>query len=201
MHPNNNWRRVAALALMTSLALFAGSCSGDGDKEAKATTTTEKGDKTAPTTSKPLSDEAYSAQVDKISQEIEGAGTDLCAISLVTTEGPPEPTNKKQTEEAVGLYVELLNAVAGAFPADSAAASESLRIAANTLQTEAEAAGYPTDFLSGEAGQKALSGDGYTAAMTEFQTIFQAECAPAASADPGADPSASSPDVSSVPAG
>jgi len=200
MNPHNNWRRVSGLVLIATLALFAGACSSSKDSSKDSskstTTTTAKGDKTTSSTAKPLSDEAYNASVSKISDSIKGAGTDLCAISKVTTAGPPEPTNPKQTEEAVGLYVELLNAVAESFPANSAAASESLRIAANTLQTEAKAAGYPPDFLSGPAGQKALSGDGYTAAMTEYQTLFQAQCAPPAAADPGADPSAST-----VPAG
>lgn len=192
MNPHNNWRRICGVAVVATLAMFAGACSSDEDSKSE-TTTTVKGDKTTETTAKPLSDEAYSAKVAEISTAIKGAGTDLCALSTVTTEGPPEPANPKQTEEAVGLYVELLNAVASAFPADSAASSESLRIAANTLQAEAKAAGYPPDFLSGDAGQKALSGEGYTAAMTEYQTIYQAQCAPA---DPAADPSAST-----VPAG
>jgi hypothetical protein len=192
MNPHNNWRRICGVAVVATLALFAGACSSDEDSKSE-TTTTVKEDKTTETTAKPLSDEAYSAKVAEISTAIKGAGTDLCALSTVTTEGPPEPANPKQTEEAVGLYVELLNAVASAFPADSAASSESLRIAANTLQAEAKAAGYPPDFLSGDAGQKALSGEGYTAAMTEYQTIYQAQCAPA---DPTADPSAST-----VPAG
>ena len=196
MNPHNNWRRICGVALVATVALFAGSCSSDDDSKS-TTTTTAKGDKTTETTAKPLSDEAYSAKVAEISTAITGAGTDLCALSTVTTEGPPEPTNPKQTEEAVGLYVELLNAVAGAFPAESAASSESLRMAADTLQKEAEAAGYPPDFLSGDAGQKALSGDGYTAAMTEYQTIYQAQCAPATPpSGPAADPSAST-----VPAG
>ncbi|MCX6525502.1 MAG: hypothetical protein NTX58_12205 [Actinobacteria bacterium] len=199
MNPQNNWRRIGGVVMVATLALFAGACSKDNNSKS-TTTTTAKGDKTdkstPSSTAKALSDEAYSAKVDEISTAITGAGTDLCKLSTVTTEGPPEPTNPKQTEAAVGLYVELLNAVAGAFPAESAASSESLRMAANTLQTEAEAAGYPTDFLSGDAGQKALSGDGYTAAMTEYQSIYQAQCAPAAPTDPAADPSAST-----VPAG
>ena len=111
MNPHNNWRRICGVAVVATLALFAGACSSDDDSKSE-TTTTVKGDKTTETTAKPLSDEAYSAKVAEISTAIKGAGTDLCALSTVTTEGPPEPANPKQTEEAVGLYVELLNAVA-----------------------------------------------------------------------------------------
>ena len=196
MNPNSNWRRIGGVAVVATFALLAGACSSDKDSKAE-TTTTVKSDGTSETIPEPTADEAYSAKIAEFSSEIASAGTDLCAVATVTTEGPPEPTNSKQAEEAVGLYVQLLNAVAGTFPADSAAESESLRMAANTLQAEAQAAGYPPDFLSGDAGQNALSGDGYTAAMAEYQTIYQAQCAPVTQTDPDTFPEDSSdPDYS-----
>lgn len=176
-----NTRRAIGALMIASLALFASACSSDSDSSsAKKTTTTAKGDSSkgdTSTTAAPLSDADYTAKVAEISAAITGAGTDLCALSSVTTQGPPEPTTTAQVKSAVGLYALLLNSVASSFPAESAAKGEALKTAATTLQSDAEAAGYPVDFFTSEAGTAALSGEGYDAAMTEYQTIYTATCA------------------------
>jgi len=176
-------RRTIGALMIASLALFASACSSDSEGSegsGSKSTTTVASDSAADTTTTeaPLSDEDYAASVEAISTAINGAGADLCALSTVTTEGPPTPTTEAQVESAVGLYGQLLNAVANAFPAESAAKGEALKTAATTLETDARAAGYPVDFFESESSTAALSGDGYTEAMTEYQTIYAATCQP-----------------------
>ena len=198
MNPHNNWRRICGVAVVATLALFAGACSSDEDSKSE-TTTTVKGDKTTETTAKPMSNEEFSAKVAETSAEITAAGTDLCAVSSAVMElggdlAPPATT--EQSKDVVSLYVVLLNSLAG-LPAASPASSEALRNAATALPAEAEAAGYSPEFLSGETETKSLSGEEVTAAFSEFQQAATAQCAPTAPpADPTADPSAST-----VPAG
>jgi hypothetical protein len=171
-------RRAIGALLFASFALMAGACGGSDDasdsKDEDATTTTV--DDSAGQTTTTLNDEDYLAQVAQITTAIEGAGTDLCALSEVTAAGPPEPANTAQVEAAVGLYASLLNALAGTLPAESAANADALRSSATTLQTAAADAGYPEDFFSTDAVSDALSGEAYDAAMTEYQTIYSSTC-------------------------
>ena len=176
-----NTRRSIGALMIASLALFAGACSSDSDGSggsegsSKKETTTTAAEETT-TTEAPLSDADYQVRIEEISTAITGAGTDLCALSAVTTDGPPTPTTSAQVQSAVDLYARLLNAVADSFPAESAAKGEALRTAATTLQTDAAAGEYPVDFFESETSTAALSGEGYTAAMTEYQTIYTATC-------------------------
>ena len=197
MNPQNNWRRIGGVVMVATLALFAGACSSDDDSKS-TTTTTAKGDKTTESTVKPMSNEEFSATVAETSAAITAAGTDLCAVSSAVVGLGADltpPANSEQSKDAVSLYVVLLNSLAG-LPAESPASSEALRNAAIALPAEAEAAGYPADFLSGGTETKSLSGAEIATAFDEFQQAATAQCAPAAPTDPAADPSAST-----VPAG
>lgn len=170
-------RRTAGALMIAALALVGAACSSDSKSDSadsKKTTTT---DAVTTTTAKPLSDDDYLAQVDAITAKLTAAGTDICTLTAATGEGPPEPSNTTQVKAAVGLYTALLNAVANSFPAENATSADALRTAATNFSTAAETAGYPKDFFSSEEATAALSGEGYNAAMTDYQTIYTSNCA------------------------
>lgn len=165
-------RTIGALAL-AAVALLAMGCS-DGDDDAE-TTTTEATTTTETTTT--LSSEDYSAAIEDFSTRIDEAGTDLCAISEALVAPPPEPADEAQMEQVITLYAQLLRALAATSPDDptTAAAFEG---AAEQLTAEAEAAGYPTDFLTGETTPDALSSEEFMAASSALAQNVTTACAP-----------------------
>jgi hypothetical protein len=156
------------------VALLAMGCSG-GDDDAD-TTTTEAGTDTTETTTT-LSAVDYSAAIEDFSTRIDEAGTDLCAISEALVAPPPEPADEEQMKQVIELYVQLLRALAATSPDDptTAAAFEG---AAEQLTAEAEAAGYPTDFLTGDTTPEALSSEEFMAASSALAENVTAACAP-----------------------
>jgi hypothetical protein len=160
---------------LAAVALLAMGCS-DGDDEAEDTTTTEATTQsTEPTTT--LSAVDYSAAIEDFSTRIDEAGTDLCAISEALVAPPPEPANEEQMEQVITLYAQLLRALAATSPDDPTTA-EAFEGAAEQLTVEAEAAGYPTDFLTGQNTPDALSSEEFTAASTALAENVTAACAP-----------------------
>ena len=168
-------RRTIGAVALAAVALLAMGCS-DGDDEADDTTTTEATtESTEPTTT--LSEVDYSAAIADFSARIDEAGTDLCAISEALIAPPPEPANEEQMKQVIDLYGQLLRALAATSPDDptTAAAFEG---AADQLAAEAEAAGYPTDFLTGETTPDALSSEEFTAASAALAQNVTTACAP-----------------------
>lgn len=187
-----NTRRNISILMIVTLALFAGACSSN-DKEAspkksdKTETTKAEGDSsTTSTTSKPLSEKEYANQLDEVSKAVAAAGTDTCKLVEALNANPPEPQTKDQVKKMVDTYGQLLNAVAGALPPTSIDSIKALQEAAASLAQKAKEADYSADFFSGEAFNSTMTGNGMTAAFSEFQTAAQ-KCAPAAGADGSVD--------------
>jgi hypothetical protein len=168
-------RTIGAMAL-AAVALLAMGC-GDGDDDAEDTTTTEATTETTATTTT-LSAEEYTAAIEEFSATIDAAGTDLCAITDALLTSPPPPADEAQMEQVVVLYAELLRALAATSPDDPETA-QAFETAADQLLVEAEEAGYPVDFLSGETAPPSLSSEEFLAANEALQVKGQAACAPA----------------------
>ncbi|MGB3409697.1 MAG: hypothetical protein WBA45_00760 [Microthrixaceae bacterium] len=186
----NTRRSLSLLAIVASLALFAGACSGsDEDSSAnnKAETTVKdnaakdgaakdssKENGTAEdvdstdTAPKSLSNKDFTAQLGKINDEIKAAGTDPCAIALAQDTEPPEPTNATQVADVVGTYSLLLRSMAGALPSASSANAKALTNAADAIDKSAKDAGYSGDFFSSEGLRKVMTDPGVNAGITEF---------------------------------
>jgi hypothetical protein len=160
---------------LVAVALLAMGCS-DGDDDGDDTTTTEAAaETTEPTTT--LSAEEYTAAIDEFSATIDAAGTDLCAITDALLTSPPPPADEAQMEQVVTLYAELLRALAATSPDDPTTA-QAFEDAADQLLVEAEEAGYPVDFLSGDTAPESLSSEEFAAANQALQVKGQAACAP-----------------------
>ena len=176
-------RRALSVALIATLALFAGACGGDSDDASKDTTTTVVDDATETTTT--LTDDDYAARIEAVNAAIDAAGTDVCALASSMEETPPAPSTPAQVELFVGTAVKLYQAIGATFPAEATASTEAWNTLANELQTAAADAGYPVDFFEGEGAAAVLSGPTYEAATTEYQAIYQEQCATDAPADEG----------------
>jgi hypothetical protein len=173
-------RRTAGALLIAALALTGAACSSDSKSDSadsKKTTTTA----VTSTTAKPLSDEEYSAAINEATAKVQAAGTDLCAVTAASSDAPAVPSSTAQVQATVDYFVTLMNAVAGALPAENAASADAFRGAATAVKDAAETAGYPADFFESEAASSALSGTAYQEATNEFQTIYTSTCAAAAS--------------------
>ncbi len=177
-----NTRRAITAALLATLALVAGACGGSDEKSGDDTTTTA-GDAAQETTTT-LADDEYLAQLDVVNTAIDAAGTDVCALTEATAQMPYEPSSSAQVEATIATAVKLYNAIAGAFPAESAASAEAWRSAATSLQAAAEEADYSKDFFNTDAAMNALSGETYETAVGEYQSLFEANCGSTASSAP-----------------
>lgn len=164
----------------TAVLVVTGACSSDDakddeDKDSETTTTV------AEQTTSTMTDEAFSSGLTEFSAAIEASGTDLCAMGEAQALIPQAPpANEAQMEEFIGVYAGVFRSYATALGDDQASA-DALNTAADELIAEAEAAGYPTDFLSGEdptSGPKAMTSEPFIAANQALTTKFQAECAP-----------------------
>jgi hypothetical protein len=159
--------------MVATLALLAGACS-DGDDKADETTTTKVEDATTTT----LNDDDYTDAITEYTASVEEAGTDLCSLSGALTSSPPSPGNEAQSKQLIELYAKLLRTLAAAVPDDPASA-QTFNTTADTLLSEAEAAGYPIDFLSnGENPPAALTSEEFSAANTAIAAKVQTQCAP-----------------------
>lgn len=154
---------------MAVLALVAGACGGDDDEKADETTTTAEPTETTTT----LSDEAFSSQISEYEASVEAAGTDLCALAASQSSSPPTPANPAQMKEFVELYAMLLRSFAASIPEDPTTV-KALNDTAEALQKEAEAAGYPPEFLMDpEAAPKSLTTEEFQAANTALTAKAQ----------------------------
>ena len=174
-------RSMGALAVV-AIALLGTACSGDDDSSDTTTTAAEDAPSTPDETTTTLNDDDYAEAIAGFASELEAAGTDLCKIIEVQTAAvPPEPANSNQVEQVIGIYTQLLRSFAAAIPDDPSSA-EALNTAADELAAEAEAAGYPADFLTGQTQEEApaaLSSEAFVAATASFSQRAQTECAPA----------------------
>lgn len=167
-------RQVIAVATMAALALVAGACGGD-DK-ADETTTTEKSTETTESTTT-LADDDYSAKIADYTASVDAAGTDLCALSAALGTQPPAPANPAQSKELIELYAKLLRTLAATMPEDPTTVT-TLNDTADALLAEAEAAGYPADFLSNpDTAPKSLTSEAFNAANTATAAKAQTQCA------------------------
>ncbi|HTO00438.1 MAG TPA: hypothetical protein VL068_07165 [Microthrixaceae bacterium] len=189
----NTRRSLSLLAIVASLALFAGACSSSDDTASKKdkTETTAKDTKSdsksdskddgkdAPTDTeadaqpKKLSDEEFTAALKKVNDSIKDAGSDVCKLAKAQNTEPPEPTNPAQVEEMVGTYVILLRSMAGALPSGSAANIKALNEAASQIEQSGKDSKYSADFFSSEGIMKIMTSEGVTAGITEFSTAAQ----------------------------
>ncbi len=183
IRPMSRARRGVALAACVALTLVAaGACSSD---DAESTTTTEASGTSEPDgveeesteTSAPLDDAAFAAEIAEFNAAVEAAGTDPCALNdIVTGSPPPEPANSAQSEQLVGLYAGLLRAIGASVP-DSPAVASGFSGAADDLEGEAEAAGYPADLLSADAQlPPSLASEEFLAANSEFSDLVAERC-------------------------
>lgn len=168
-------RQVIAVATMAALALVAGACSGN-DEKADKTTTTEKSTETTETTTT-LADDDYTAKIADYTESVDAAGTDLCALSAALGTQPPAPANPAQSKQLIELYAKLLRTLAATMPEDPTTV-KTLNDTADALLAEAEAAGYPADFLSNpDTAPKSLTSEAFNAANTATAAKAQTQCA------------------------
>lgn len=168
-------RRVAAAFAAAALVTGAAACSGDDTDE--TTTTTEADGEQSSETTTTLSDGDYAEEVDSFAVALEDAeqSGDLCTVIAVPNESaPPEPANQGQMEQVIELYADVLRAY-GATVGDAELAAGFDQMA-EELVAEAQAAGYPLDFL--ETQPEALTNDAATALQTRFTDIAMPRCMP-----------------------
>jgi hypothetical protein len=169
-------RQVIAVTTVAVLALVAGACGGDDEKKADETTTTAKSTETTET-STTLDDADYTAQIAEYTSAVEAAGTDLCALSSALSTQPPAPGNSAQSKQLIELYAKLLRTLAATIPEDPTTV-QTLNSTADALLQEAEAAGYPVDFLTNpETAPKSLTSEAFSAANTATAAKAQTQCA------------------------
>lgn len=191
---------VACLAVVVVL----GACSDDDTADPAPDTEAESGDATeggdggsdggaddATTTSAPLEDDEFAAEIQQFTDAVADAGADVCALNdIITGSPPPEAATSEQSEQLVGLYSQLLRAVADAVPEDPEVA-DPFRSAAEQLEAEAEDAGYPPDLLSSSSTlPAALASEEFLLANEGFGRIVEERCPGAGG---GGDPAAPTP--------
>lgn len=169
-------RQVLAVAAVAATALVAGACGGDDEEESTEETTTTA--ELTTTTVESLSDEEFDAQVAPLVADLEAAGTDLCAVLEAASATGPQSTasTEAQVRTTVDAQVKILRAIAATEPVDTANAAVINRVA-DELAAAAEADGYSTEFLTGEAFTSVLGTEDFTAAIVAYQTRQSTECA------------------------
>lgn len=172
-------RLMLGAAAVAALALLGSACSSDdkadsGDK----TTTTAAGepDPTAPSTT--LSDEEFTASIDKVNESVVAAGDDLCKVLATQSQGTPMPANASQMEQIVRSYAATFEAIGRSIEAENAEAAAGYVNAGKGLLEEGEAAGFAPEFGS-ETTPAALTTPEFTAAQQVVGELAGA-CTPAA---------------------
>ncbi|MEI2699895.1 MAG: hypothetical protein V9E94_16740 [Microthrixaceae bacterium] len=116
-------RRIVGAAVVATLALGAAACSGDDNADKDETTTTKAGEETTTTVAE-LSDDDYSAAVEPLMDDLDGAGTDLCAVLQVAYGTGPEapPSTTEQVKVTIAAQAKILRSLAATEPVEAASA-------------------------------------------------------------------------------
>ena len=99
------------------------------------------------------------------------------AAVAVTHDDDPGRTAIAQSKQLIELYAKLLRTLAATMPEDPTTVT-TLNDTADALLAEAEAAGYPADFLSNpDTAPKSLTSEAFNAANTATAAKAQTQCA------------------------
>ncbi len=169
-------RRIVGAAMVATLALGVAACGGDEDAEKDETTTTKAGEEST-TSLRELSDDDYSAAVEPLMAELDGAGTDLCAVLQVAYGAGPEapPSTTEQVKVTIAAQAKILRSLAATEPVEAASAPV-LNSTADKLEAEAEAAGYSVEFFT-TGVNSVFDTEEFRTAMTPYQSRQASECA------------------------
>ncbi len=169
-------RRIVGAAVVATLALGAAACSGDDNADKDETTTTKAGEETTTTVAE-LSDDDYSAAVEPLMDDLDGAGTDLCAVLQVAYGTGPEapPSTTEQVKVTIAAQAKILRSLAATEPVEAASAPV-LNATADKLEADAEAAGYSLEFFQ-TGVNSVFDTEEFRTAMTPYQSRQAAECA------------------------
>lgn len=117
--------RAALAGLAVVLALVAAACSDDEPTAEPVPETTTSVPEPAPTVA-PLDDDEFAAQLAPALEELDAAGTDLCAVLavLVTSAGPEAPpSSPEQVRATLDAQATLFRALAATEPVDEPSAA------------------------------------------------------------------------------
>lgn len=169
-------RRIVGAALVATLALGATACGGDDKAEKDETTTTKAEDSS--TTLPELSDEDYAKEVEPLMSELDGAGTDLCAVLQVAYGSGPQapPSTVEQVKITVAAQAKILRSLAATEPVEAASAPV-LNATADKLEADAEQAGYTVEFFQ-TGVNKIFDTEEFRNAISPYQTRQAADCMP-----------------------
>lgn len=138
----------------------ATSATGKGDSKASAgsettadpgATTSPNGDPeptTAVTTPTTVSDDEFEERADSLNASIDKAGDDPCKILGVLEDQTPAPVTPAQTEDAIGVFVNLFSKLAAAAPPSVADSAAVVRNLVEKLPASAKAVGYDPEKVS-----------------------------------------------------
>ncbi len=172
-------RTIGALGVAAVL-LLTGACSNGSDDakdDSKKDETSEGTDATEQTEDTALSDDEFVGQIDALTQSIDDADGDLCAIVEVGRQDGPEssPTTPAQVESLIQAQASMLKALAAVEPVDETN-GPILTGYADKLLAAGEAAGFSVEFLSSEEFTALGSDAALSPAIAAYQTRAQTEC-------------------------
>lgn len=162
-------RRVVAVVAVVAVTTAVAACGGE-DEPAPDTTQA-----TTPTTEAPSSEDTFDSEVAAAREAMERAGTDLCALSD-TLSALPTPTAPEHVKPTIELFALAYRGAATAIEGDDPDSAAALRSAMDALESEADAADYSMDFITGEEPPPALRGDAFTAASQQLQAAYAERC-------------------------
>ncbi len=190
-------RTIGALGV-TAVVLLTGACSSGSDDAKKDDKKEAASDATTTTA---MSDDDFVGQIDELSNAIDEADGDLCAIVEVGKQaGPPSsPSTPAQVEALINAQVSMLRALAAVEPVDETNGPV-LTAYADKLLAAGEEAGFSVEFLSSEEFMALQSDASLSPAVAAYQTRSQTECPqPDMPTDGGVEDPASDPTTTVAP--
>jgi len=144
-------KMIATALLVAGLSLTAAACGG---KDESATTTTAKPGTTTPqtlATTTTLDNAGYEAFAKKMKGQISAAGNDQCKLEPLFMElssgDGTAPANPEQVKLAVGLTVQLFNAVAASAGPSRAKEAADIKSGSAEVAAAAEKNGYSLEWI------------------------------------------------------
>ena len=119
---------------------------------------------------------AFDDGVAQVEAALDAAGDDPCKLLALLTESAAiqDPLTPEQAKVAVGVFVDVLTAIADAAPSKLSAEAQSIRTGVSQVQDEAEAAGYDPQAL--KDGLSAFDDPKFIAAMTAYNNSVSEQC-------------------------
>lgn len=154
---------VATALLVVGLTLSAAACGGKDDA---ASTTTAKSGSTVPdtvATTTTLDDSDYAKFAKEMDAKLKAAGTDQCKLEPLFMElsagTGTAPATPQQVKQAVGLTVDLFDALAASAGPARAKESQDVRTGAEQITAAAEKNNYSVEWIRSPDASNTFSQD------------------------------------------